>query len=273
MATDLYRTRDHVPEFDALVAEYGSRSEATRRSLRMATLAYGPGPDETLDLFFPAETRPDMPVHMFIHGGYWRIFSKRDFSFVADTVTAAGAVAVIVDYSLMPAVRLAEIVRQIRAAKRWLLMHAREHGGDPARLTVSGHSAGAHLASLLMTRGEAPSGVRGALLLSGVYDLAPLQTSFLEPLIGLTDAEVAAFSPLTQHFAPGAETVILHGERETPPFHEQARALASRLDADGCRVSVKSLAGADHMSAVRDLGIPGSEAGRALTELIRRSAA
>lgn len=272
MAIDLFRTRDHVPGFDDIVRDYGDRSAAARATLRMAAgLRYGDGPDETLDLFFPAAQRPDMPVHMFIHGGYWRMFSRCDFSYVADTVTSAGAIAAIVDYSLMPAVRMDRIVRQVRAAKRWLLMNARAHGGDPAKLTVSGHSAGAHLAAMLFSRDEAPSGVRGALLLGGVYDLAPLQSSFLEPLIGITDAEVRAFSPLTRDFEAGIEVAILHGERETEPFHRQAAAFAARLERQGCRVSLAALAGADHMSAARDLGVPESPAGQALTALIRRS--
>jgi arylformamidase len=272
VAIDLFRTRDHVPAFDAIVREYAGRSAAARADLRMAAgLRYGDGTDETLDLFFPAGARPGMPVHMFIHGGYWRMFSKGDFSYVAETVTRAGAIAAIVDYSLMPAVRMDRIVEQVRAAKRWLLMNARAHGGDPAKLTVSGHSAGAHLAAMLFTRDEAPSGVRGALLLSGVYDLAPLQSSFLAPLIGITDAEVGAFSPLTRDFEAGVDVAVLHGERETTPFHAQAAALAARLERQGCRVSPAALTGADHMSAARDLGVPESAAGRMLTALIRRS--
>ena len=272
MATDLFRTRDHVPAFDDIVRDYAQSSAAARRTLRMMEeVRYGEGPDETLDLFFPATTRLCMPVHMFIHGGYWRMFSKRDFSYVADTVAQAGAIAAVLDYSLMPSVRMERIVRQVRAAKRWLLMNARAHGGDPAKLTVSGHSAGAHLAALLFTRDEAPSGVKGALLLSGVYDLAPLQDSFLQPLIGITDKEAGEWSPLLREFEVGIDVAVLHGERETEPFHQQAAAFAALLDRQRCRVSHITLAGADHMTAVRDLGLAQTAAGRALYELIRRS--
>src|SRR4051812_17582875 len=110
-------------------------------------IAYGSGAGEKLDLFFPDRPRNNLPVHIFIHGGYWRMFSKQDYSYIADTVTNAGAIAVIVDYALMPAQRMAVLVDQVQRAKLWVIEHIAEHGGDPTRLTVSGHSAGAHLAT------------------------------------------------------------------------------------------------------------------------------
>ncbi|TGU67257.1 alpha/beta hydrolase, partial [Mesorhizobium sp. M1C.F.Ca.ET.144.01.1.1] len=97
----------------------------------------------------------------------------------ADTVTSAGAIAVIVDYALMPSVRMATIVDQIRRARQWIDDHIASYGGDPDQLTVSGHSAGAHLATMLFGGHSRPSGIKGALLLSGIYDLRPLQESFL----------------------------------------------------------------------------------------------
>src|ERR1700748_486472 len=148
MAIDPFRTRDFIPDFDEIVRELSARSESTRASLRMTEIAYGLDRSETLDLFFPENLKSPAPVHMFIHGGYWRMFSKRDFSYIADTITAAGAIAAIVDYALMPSVRMAVPVDQVRSAKDWLIAHINEHGGNSARLTASGHSAGAHLCSL-----------------------------------------------------------------------------------------------------------------------------
>lgn len=271
LTVDLFRTRDHVANFDDIVAEYARRSVETRRRVPMkANIAYGDGPGETLDLFFPAGGGEALPVHMFVHGGYWRLFSKEDFSFVADTVTAAGAIAAIVDYSLMPAVRLADIVAQVRRAKRWLVDTIAAHGGDPATLTVSGHSAGAHLATFLFHDDE-PDPVRAALLLGGVYDIRPLRLSFLQPLIGLTEDEARLFSPLGHDHHRGTDVTILFGARETEPFHSQAWAFEARLAAAGGRVFLRALAGADHMSAMRDLGQTGSEAGRCLTAMIEKN--
>lgn len=267
--SDPFRIRDHVADFDAIVGDIIARSAATRENLPMAgDIAYGAGPSERVDLFFPAEHRPGMPVHMFIHGGYWRMFSKRDYSCIADTVTAAGAIAVIVDYALMPSVRMELIVDQVRRARDWIVANIAGHGGDPGRLTVSGHSAGAHLASFLFTRDQAPSHIRAALLLGGLYELEPLRSSFLQAEIGLTDAEVSAFTPMTHDHDPATRVRLLVGGDETPPFHRQARDFAERLRLRGLDVSVAELPARNHMDSVRDLAIVDSDAGRSLAGLI-----
>lgn len=266
---DPFRTRDHVPGFDGHVRAFAERSAATRARLPMlADLPYGPWPEETLDLFFPAPGVASGAVHMFVHGGYWRMFSKNDFSFVAETVTRAGAVAVIIDYALMPAVRMDVIVNQVRRAKSWIDAHIAEYGGDPRRLTVSGHSAGAHLCSLLIGASEEPTGVEAAFLLSGLYDLAPLQGSFLQKEIAITNAEVERFSPLRLRQDPAVRASLLVGERETAPFREQAATFASHLTRQGLATGTSTLVDGNHMSVVADLGMAETSAGRLLASFI-----
>jgi arylformamidase len=273
LTTDPFRTRDHVTDFDDKVAAYRERSAATRGRLRTVTVRTGDAAGEVLDLFFPApDSHPAAddaarPVHLFIHGGYWRMFSKDDFSYVADTVTATGAIAAVLDYALMPSVRLSDIVGQVRRARRWIADTIAEHGGDPARVTVSGHSAGAHLATFLFSADQ-PDPVAGALLLGGLYDLRPLQSSFLQPLIGLTDEEVRSLSPIDHRHSPATRVRVLWGDRETPPFHEQGRAFAGHLRDQGADVVAMALADADHMSSALDLGSPDTETGRHLVGLI-----
>ncbi|TPL83188.1 alpha/beta hydrolase [Mesorhizobium sp. B2-3-13] len=266
MSKDPFRTRDHVADFDDIVAEIVARSAATRAALPMlADVAYGPHDAERLDLFFPEGPRKDLPVHIFIHGGYWRMFTRNDYSYIAETVTSAGAIAVVIDYALMPAVRMAAIVDQVRRARQWVLDNIAGHGGDPGRLSVSGHSAGAHLATFLFNEGSAPS---AALLLGGLYDLKPLQHSFLEPLIGLTDTEVEAFSPLSKSHSPRTKVTVLVGERETEPFHQQASLFADRLTGQGLSVSKGVLKDRNHMDSVRDLGLRGTVAGDWLHDVV-----
>lgn len=265
---DPFRTRDHVPDFDRHVADYAARSAATRARLLMRTdIAYGPSPAERLDLFLPPPHAATGAVHMFIHGGYWRMFAKEDFSFVAETVTQAGAIAVIVDYALMPAVRMETLVAQIRRACAWVVDRIGEHGGDPARFTLSGHSAGAHLAALMLAEQEAARSIKGALLLSGIYDLAPLQKSFLKDLIALTDDEVARFSPLRRDYRADGRVSLAVGARETPPFHAQAADFARRLSANGLDVQT-SMPAEDHMSIVASLGTGGTDMATRLAHLL-----
>jgi arylformamidase len=267
---DPFRTRDVVPDFDRHVADYAARSAETRARLPMRPdIAYGPSPAERLDLFLPPPHRATGAVHMFIHGGYWRMFAKEDFSFVAETVTRAGAIAVIVDYALMPAVRMATLVAQIRQARDWIAAHIGAYGGDASRLTISGHSAGAQLGALLLDASAPAGSVAGAVLISGIYDLAPLQHSFLRDLIGLTDEEIRDFSPLARTYTVGADIRLLVGELETAPFHQQMNAFGSHLAiAAGSRVSQRTLAGADHMSIMADLGTPGTNAAGHLVDCL-----
>lgn len=265
---DLFKTRDHVADFDRYMVEYAQRSERSRASqLSRLNVPYGAGPNEKLDLFLPADLGSPRPVHLFIHGGYWRMFSKDDFSFVADTVVAAGGIAAIIDYDLMPAVRMQTIVSQVRSAAAWLVANASSFGGDAERLTVSGHSAGAHLCCALLET-DSPVTPQGALLLSGIYQLAPLQTSFLQPLIGLTDEEVASFSPVSRSYRAGSQVTLLVGERETQPFHAQATEMQKSFATQGVASSRADVAGANHMSIALDLGDASTKAGGALARML-----
>ncbi|TIM36260.1 MAG: alpha/beta hydrolase [Mesorhizobium sp.] len=267
MQNDPFRIRDHVADFDQIVQDIVHRSEAVRATIPMtADIAYGPDQTDTIDLFFPPGKRSGLPVHMFIHGGYWRMFSKRDYSYVAATITQAGAIAVIVDYALMPKVRMATIVDQVRRAKQWVLAHIADHGGNAADLTVSGHSAGAHLSTFLFN--SEPSNVRAALLLGGLYDLKPLQNSFLANEIAITNEEVARFTPLAYRHDLKTRAMVLVGANETPPFHQQADRFKEHLLQQGSPVTSLVLANRNHMDSVRDLGMPRSQAGDCLTKLI-----
>ena len=270
MTKDPFRNRDHIENFDVLIEEYKIRSAATRASTNMlAGVAYGAGASEKLDLFFPKGPAGSYPVHLFIHGGYWRMFSKEDFSFVADTITSAGAIAAIMDYDLMPEVRMDRIVGQVRQAIQWLADNIGTYNGDATRFSISGHSAGAHLATFTFCEGAGSFRPASALLLSGIYDLKPLQSSFLQPLISLTDREVAAFSPLLHKHETSTHVTVAFGELETEPFQSQGADFAEHLVRQGLATTARRLRDTDHMTAVRDLGTTGSEAGKLLIQTIR----
>jgi arylformamidase len=276
---DPFKIRAHVPHFEASVADYRASSAATRARLpALLDVAYGEGADENLDLFYPqsaAATQP-LPIHLFVHGGYWRAFSKSDYSFVADSVVAQGAIAAILEYSLMPGARMARLVDQVRRAASWLEQSAHEFGGDPQAISASGHSAGAHLASYVVCRAphevEFPdSPIRSVLLVSGIYDLAPIARSFLQPEIGLTADEIAQWSPRDAIPRPDALVSLVVGGLETAPFFEQADRFAKRLSIFGSAPRSSVIAGADHMTIVRQLGRPSSECATHLTETIAAS--
>ena len=179
---------------------YVQRSALARAQLRaVLDQPYGPTLAETLDIF-PADV-PNAPVFVFLHGGYWRARSSKDFSCVALGLQPLGITTVVVNYALCPWVTLDEITRQARSAVAWTLRNIQHHGGDPARVALGGHSAGAHLtAQCLQTPwaqdyGLAQDPLTAALLVSGIYDIEPLRYSYLQPQIQLDDGIIRRNSP------------------------------------------------------------------------------
>lgn len=272
--TDLYRIRDFVPDFDAIAAEFAARSRdiEARASIR-TDVAYGTGTRETLDIVFPANATADAPLHVFVHGGYWRSGEKKDYRFVAQPVLAVGGIAALVEYDLMPGHRLPTLVDQVRRAVLWLQDNAREFGADPERITVSGHSAGAHLSSYLAaTRSQdaSPStlpNVKGLLLVSGIYDLSGIPDSFLRHEAEMTPAEAADWSPLDaqEHAVP--VRIVAYGQDETTPFHEQARALHDKFSINSQPSELLPIPARNHMDIVLDLADSDTTLGARLADL------
>lgn len=275
---DLYRNRDFISRFDAIMAETAARSSAFADTARVErNLSYGETPRQSFDLVFPAKPAPGAPLHMFIHGGYWRAGSKEAHTLVAAPVIAAGGIAALVGYDLMPGTRLGEIVAQIRSAARHLVGLAPDIGADPARFTASGHSAGAHLASLLAA--DAPGDteppdlpdLRGLLLVSGIYDLSDIPGSFLKDEAEMRDDEAQAWSPLAGRHRPGPHRIITRGEAETAPFHDQAMELGALLERDAQTVEVDMVPSANHLTVVFELADPAAPLGRKLSDMVRSS--
>ncbi|MDF1631129.1 alpha/beta hydrolase [Mycoplana sp. MJR14] len=275
---DLYRIRDFVPDFDAIAAEFVERSRAfSANASVLADVRYGTRPREILDVILPENQKTGAPLHVFVHGGYWRSGEKENYHFVAAPVLATGAVAAIVEYDLMPGERLGVLVDQVRRAVLWLERHAGDFGADPRRLTVSGHSAGAHLASFLAAIGPQETAAtllpspRGLLLLSGIYDLSDIPHSFLRNEAEMTVAEATAWSPLTSTQLPCPMRIIAFGGEETRPFNEQASAFDMRLNVQGCASELLPIPGLNHMNVVLDLADPDGQLGSRLAMMVASS--
>jgi arylformamidase len=238
-----YNNRELVPEHPQYFARW-QQSSALARS-RMSShldLAYGEkagdtageAAGETLDLF-PAR-KGDGSCLMFIHGGYWRSLDKKDFSFLAPPLVDAGISLAVVNYDLCPKVTLEEIVRQMLRASRWLWLHAEDYGMDQDRLYVGGHSAGGHLAAMMMCAQwphfdqRLPKDLwKGALAISGVYDLRPLiEVDFLQPDLRLDEALATRLSPALMVPATRCPVMTCVGGDESSEFHRQNAMLGER---------------------------------------------
>ncbi|WP_413364941.1 alpha/beta hydrolase [Lysinibacillus sp. 3P01SB] len=215
-----------VPDFNS-IGEWFARESAKAREELQCTLdiPYGPTRAERLDVF---HGEPGGPVVVFIHGGYWRMLTSKEFSFVARGLAAQGATVVIPTYALCPAVTIDEIVRQHRAAITWTYNHATEFGADPQKLVVTGHSAGAHgVAMVLATDWENEYGlpadiIRGACAISGLFDLQPLPYTFVQPFLQLTWDQVLRNSPILNLPKSAPPLLVTRGGKQTSEFLRQS---------------------------------------------------
>lgn len=259
-------------EFDRIIALYLSQSlpaYALPESRR--DLAFGPEGGPRLDLLGTnqGELRP---LFVFIHGGYWRALSKEHSAFMAPMLEARGIATASVDYRLAPTARMSDIVADVRAAFAWLWQRAAELGIDRDRIIVGGSSAGGHLAGTLLSPGwqEAhglpADAIKGALPVSGLFELAPIAASHVQDWMHLTPEEVAAFSPI-RHLPAAGDIVVALAEQEAPGFHRQSRAYCARLQAAGLSARLLEIPARNHFDVILDLADESSTLSRALLSL------
>lgn len=276
-----YNNRARVPQFAEILGRWAEASALARSGLRSRLdLDYGAPPAEgaaatpQLDVF--AAQRPGSPVLVFIHGGYWRSLDKSDHSFVAPAFVKAGAMVVVPNYTLCPAVTIEQIALQMVQALAWTYRHASAHGGDPSRIVVAGHSAGAQLAAMLLAcrwkdvgSDLPPRLVSGVIGISGLYDMEPIrQTPFLQADLQLTPTAVRRLSPAFFPRPRGPLYAVV-GSEESEEFIRQSRLIRDQWGPstvpicetlNGCNhfTVLHSLADAQartHMLALRLLGL------------------
>ena len=223
----MYNNRAMVPDFGQYFDRWVRESAVARSQACSTSVAYGPHSTETLDIF-PAN-RPGAPVLVFIHGGYWRFLDKFDHSFVALPFQRAGCTVVVPNYALCPAVTVPDITLQMVRALAWVSRHIAGYGGDPSRITVAGHSAGGHLAAMLMAcqwrafgPDLPPHVVRNALSISGLHELESVRRSpMLQSGLLLTDEDVLKASPAWLPAPARGELMCVVGGDESEEFLRQ----------------------------------------------------
>ena len=258
-----YDVERSVPDFTVYARQYVDDSRLARHRLRCELdVPFGPTRAETLDVFPAAGGRA--PVFVFIHGGYWRMLSSKEFSFVASGLVAAGITTVVVNYALAPQVGIDEITRQARAAVAWVLRHIDRYGGDPDKVIVGGHSAGAHLTAMCLQTawaedyGLAQDPLAGAVLVSGLYDLQPLRFSLMQPMLQLDDGVIRRNSPMFSVRPCPTPALITWGEAESDEFHRQSEDFIAAWAAAGNRSRRLPQAGRNHFDAIAGFADPAS---------------
>ena len=259
-----YNPQRAFPNFADYQAQRAPANAAARSNLTAhLDLPYGDHPLRRVDLFPAATGAGTAPVHIFFHGGYWRAQDKENFAFIAAPLVASGVTAVIANYELCPASTLDGVVDSALAAFEWICRTIADYGGDPTRISVSGHSAGAHLcAEVLATdwreRGIDPSAIRGAVMISGIFNPAPTIRTTVNMQLNLTP-EIAARHNV--EFRPprvACPTWVFAGGREPWHWIDQSYRYAHHLHRHGGDPEVHVLPGYNHFDIIQQFQDDGS---------------
>jgi arylformamidase len=258
-----YNNADAVADSAAFIAKWDRQSSDFRAAMPdRLDLRYGPAQRQRLDFFAAAPRRA--PTLLFIHGGYWQARAKELFSFVAVGPLALGINVALVGYTLAPEARLDRIVGECRSALRWLGANLAGLDGDPGQIYVAGWSAGGHLAAMLMDEAL----VKGAMAISGVYDLEPIRLNYLNDKLRLDEAEARRNSPLLHLPDEAPRLMIAVGGDELPELRRQSEAYHAAWIGKGLPGEVVPLPGRHHFTALEELARPDGVLTEALASLV-----
>lgn len=269
-----YDNQAKVPNWAEVRKQLAADSEATRAAFDChLDQRYGPHPRQVLDVF-PTEGDGPHPVHLFIHGGYWQRNDKSGSSYVARTLVPAAYLTVVTNYGLIPDVTMDTVVEHCRAALEWVYRNAAGFGGDPARISVSGHSAGGHLITMLMATDWAARGlpadvIKAGCSISGIYDLEPVRLTSQNAAMALTAEEGRRNSPALLPPPATGRLLLAVGDKEGPEFHRQADLQAQAWNNGRAICAVMDVPGQDHFSMAAQVGEPASALSQALLAHLR----
>jgi acetyl esterase/lipase len=236
---------------DVYIAGWSARSDALRRARGgRLDLRYGDGARQRLDVFSCGTS--GAPTLAYIHGGYWQTNDKEPYAFLGESLLPAGFNLALLEYTLAPAARMDEIVREVRTAVAWVIDHAKEFGGDPARVFVAGHSAGGHLTAVAMDDAR----VAGGIAISGLFDLEPIRRCYLNEKLQMDAAEAARNSPILHLPAHAGPLVVTVGLGELPELIRQSDEYAAAWTKAGLRGTYEPVPKHDHFSILEELARP-----------------
>jgi arylformamidase len=254
-----YNNRAKVPNFEQIMQQWERDSEALRQRAQFhADVPYNSHPREILDIF-PA-SRPGAPVHVFIHGGYWRSLEKRLFHFVADGFIRHDITYVAVNYPLTPQATMDKLVASCQQAMVWLYRNIARYNGDPYKIYISGHSAGGHLVAMLMATdwpalaADLSNDVlKGGCAISGLFNLIPIQLCYVNEDVRLNDAMARRNSPLFLSPTCPSSLIVTVGGAESEEYLAQSQDLTLAWSQQKLPVTQLIVPEANHFSILDHL--------------------
>jgi arylformamidase len=257
-----YRPSSLIDDLDVYLDEYGRASNAAKSAalqirLCETDLQYGPGAEETLDLF-TSPGNVSAPLHVFIHGGYWQLLSKNESCFAAPMFQSHGSYFAALNYTLAPHQSLTGIVEETKRAVSWLYQHADDWGFDRDQIYLSGHSAGAHLAMMMLVTDWPALGlpadlIKGVCAISGVFDLEPVRLCYVNDVLGMDTEEARLNSPILHEILNRCPVVFSYGENETAEFKRQTDDYGATVEQSGLPMALSEIADRNHFDIILDL--------------------
>lgn len=229
---------------------------------RRTDLSYGQAQRNRLDVYLPKQSGGATAVVVFIHGGGWNSGDKSHYKFVGAALAELGCLAVLPNYGLYPQVQFPTFMQDVAQAVAWVGMHAVEWGGNPQRLFLIGHSAGAHLAVMLALNeqylrqaGMSSNDLRGVVGLAGPYDFLPFKYGYMQDVFGPPE-RYAQSQPINYARADAPPMLLLQGMEDKTVAPNNTVNLTKALSALGAPVTAKYYPQADHGDLVAAFSIP-----------------
>ncbi len=260
-----YNTSAHVgmEKRNRYIADWTARSQALAQKVdARRDLRYGDAARNRID-FLPCG-RPNAPTFVFIHGGYWQMSDKENYGFVGEGPLAHGINVALIEYTLAPAIRMDGIVAEVRRAVAFIVANLKEFGAASDGVYVAGHSAGGHLTAMVATE----PGVKGAIPISGLFDLEPIRLCYLNDAVRMDEAEARRNSPLFHLPDKAPPIVVSAGADELPELVRQSADYCAAWTKKGLRARHLPLAGHEHFSILEELASPDGKLTRALRDLV-----
>ena len=224
--------------------------------------AYGTAPRQTLDVYAPRRIDAPRPIAVFFYGGSWETGRRQDYEWTARALAAKGFVVVLPDYRLYPNVRFPEFLNDGAQAVRWAVEHGPAYGGDPSRIVLVGHSAGAYNAVMLGLDGRYlkavgvdPGAIKAVAGLAGPYDFLPLQGRETTNVFGQW-MDLSATQPMTFARADAPAMFLATGDADTVVYPRNTTRLASALRQAGATVEERHYPGIGHTEIMMAVSRP-----------------
>lgn len=267
-----YNNRLQVPEYATYFDKWEQLSRQTEKKFQVIKdIAYGKLARELLDIYPSPE--PHSKTLIFIHGGYWQRLDKSDFHFIAGAFRSYGITVVLITYPMAPVVLMDQIVTSCSLAVHWTHKNISKYNGDPGQIYIAGHSAGGHLVAMMMTRkqfGEnSPAAIlKGASAVSGLYNLIPIQLSYVNDVLQMDKEMALRNSPARLQPMAQYPLLLAAGTNESDEFMDQTRELYASWKNNDFPLELIELPELNHYSTTDAIADPGSVLHRAMCQMM-----